>query len=250
MGQRANGNASRLVDVSLALRGWNKPFVMAADFNCDLLDLADVGYLGYIPAQAVARARARDATVRTCRSPQDNYSNVDFWLVSLSLAGSFTAARPVPGWSAAPRHPMMTALAARAKAAKLTALAGPRAFPRQEPPEEAILVADTGRVDPIEADVAHGGEATPAGAQARLDGLYTAFINSAEQELVHACGLEKAALLRARILLLHPTFGARGGLHRPCPTSCFVMTCALMSFGDSSVWCPLVPSGRTMILSA
>ena len=37
-------NSYKLFDIALALRGWNKPFAMAADWNCAPEALQDAGF--------------------------------------------------------------------------------------------------------------------------------------------------------------------------------------------------------------
>ena len=180
-------NAYRLFDISLALRGWNKPFAMAADWNCAPEALQDHGFLDYIPAKAVARPQGENCG--TCRSAKGNYSNIDYWLTNLSIAGAMSEPQPVPGWPAAPHFPMEVKLDARAKATKFLMLSGPASFPKQAPDEDAVLTTTHDHVEVIQADVELGGDASAAQAQCRLDDLYGTFIEAAESELIDLYGV-------------------------------------------------------------
>ncbi|CAK0835382.1 unnamed protein product, partial [Prorocentrum cordatum] len=175
----AGVNTARLFDIATALRGWNRPFTLAADFKCEPPALGVDGFLGYIPAATVARASGG-----TCRSAKGNYSNIDDWLSSLSLAGSLSQPRPVQGWPAAPHYPMQVPLDVRAKAVKFLVLSGPEALPKAAPDEDGIPVASVDHQDTSEADVARGGAVTAAQAQVRLDSLYATFMDAAEDELL------------------------------------------------------------------
>ncbi|CAK0814798.1 unnamed protein product, partial [Prorocentrum cordatum] len=176
-------NVMRLYDIATALRGWNRPFLAAGDFNCDPKHLLEYGFLDFIPAAVVASPPAPTGRhpVGTCRSAQGAYSTIDYWLASLSIAGSLALPHPVEGWPASPHFPMLTSLDARAKAVKFLVLRAPKAFPKAAPTEDVTPVLAAGSRDLIEDDVALGGAASPVQAQARLDRLYAEFVNAVEE---------------------------------------------------------------------
>eukprot|EP00959_Pyramimonas_sp_CCMP1952_P055720 1164418-Pyramimonas_sp.AAC.1 len=63
----------RFYDIATTtLRGWNRPFLMAGDFNCDPKHIGEYGFLDFIPAAMVASppAPAGQLPVGTCRSAQ------------------------------------------------------------------------------------------------------------------------------------------------------------------------------------
>ncbi|CAK0878117.1 unnamed protein product, partial [Prorocentrum cordatum] len=184
-------NAMRLYDIATALRGWNRPFLAAGDFNCDPKHLLEYGFLDFIPAAVVARPPdpTRHHPVGTCRSAKGAYSTIDYWLASLSIAGSMAKPHPVEGWPASPHFPMLTSLDARAKAVKFLVLRAPKAFPKAAPTEDITPVLAAGTRDLIEDDVARGRAASPAQAQARLDRLYAEFVNVVEEELLVRYGI-------------------------------------------------------------
>eukprot|EP00959_Pyramimonas_sp_CCMP1952_P373491 7822133-Pyramimonas_sp.AAC.1 len=132
----------RLYDIATTLRGWNRPFLMAGDFNCDPKQIGEYGFLDFIPAAVVARppAPAGQLPVGTCRSAQGSYSTIDYWLASLSIASSLAQPVPVDGWPASPHFPMVTSLDVRAKAVKFLVLRAPKAFPREAPTEDVTPV--------------------------------------------------------------------------------------------------------------
>ncbi|CAK0896028.1 unnamed protein product, partial [Prorocentrum cordatum] len=179
-------NVMRLYDIATALRGWNRPFLMAGDFNCDPKHLMEYGFLDFIPAAVVARPPAPTGRLPagTCRSAQGAYSTIDYWLASLSIASSLAPPLPVEGWPASPHFPMMTSPDARAKAVKFLVLRAPKAFPKAAPTEDVTPVLAGGTRDLTEDDVVQGGVASPVQAQARLDRLYAEFVNIVEEELL------------------------------------------------------------------
>ncbi|CAK0825670.1 unnamed protein product [Prorocentrum cordatum] len=66
-----------------------------------------------------------------------NFSNVDYWMASLSPAASLRDPRPVPGWPASPCHPAGVAVSARAETVGILAPSGPEAFPKKALAEDA-----------------------------------------------------------------------------------------------------------------
>ncbi|CAK0847400.1 unnamed protein product [Prorocentrum cordatum] len=153
----------------------------AGDFNCDPPRMDVGGFLDFMRARVAARL---SLNVGARRSAQGNYSNVDFWLASPSVAGSLAPPRLVQGWPAAPRFLAATRLGALAKAVKFPLLVGPKSSPKAAPDDEAAAAPGANQQQVIDCDGAPGCEAMAHPAQVRLDDLHSAFMRAAEEELI------------------------------------------------------------------
>jgi hypothetical protein len=173
-----SSNWQRLSRIGEMLTCYGRPFVLGGDWNASVHELNETGW----PASVQGRIAAIPSSdLGTCRSPEGNWSTIDYFVVSRQVHISHQYVAIVGGEPPRPHLPTRIRLSVTPRAHRERTLKRVKQFPFYRPigPQPKPPDWDT------------SGVTEGLQGQAKVDALYPFVIGKVEEELLNCYGIEE-----------------------------------------------------------
>ena len=173
-------NWQRLLRIGETMQHFGRPFILGGDWNVGAAELGQSGWPGSMQARLQT---VGNYELGTCRSPQGNWSCIDYFVVSRHLQEAVLHLHTVGSEPPKPHLPVRLTLAAHPRQYRERALKKVKQFPLCNPPPGPAPRP------PCWSTMAATANLT---GQQRIDALHTFVVNGVETELISIYGLEGA----------------------------------------------------------